>query len=149
MKNLTKIFLIGFGILTMLSIKAEAQKSYFVSAANGSTLDTVTNTAVKTQTIRIPGYQDILTIQVNLTNISGTNAGVVRLFGSADGVNYVRIPTYTSTNSVAIDSLTAETNNMIKIFRLPVHAYSNYKVTYTGTGTMAVQMQSLAIYSKR
>ena len=142
-----KLFLVA--ILCAFTVLAHAQSGYFVSNSNGTTLDTVTNTAVKTQKLPIAGYQDIVSIQVKLTNISGTTGGVVRLYGSTDGTTFVRIPTVTDAGATAIDSLTANANALSKVFRLPTHAYTYYQVGYTGTGTMAVKLQTFAIWRKR
>lgn len=143
-----KLFLIA-AILLAFSAMANAQSAYFVSNSNGTTLDTVSNNATKTQKLPISGFQDIVSIQVKLTNISGTTGGVVRLYGSTDGTTFVRIPTVTDAGATAIDSLNANANALSKVFRLPTHAYTYYQIGYTGASTMAVKMQTFAIWRKR
>lgn len=143
-----KLFLIA-AMLLISAVAVHAQSGYFISESNGTTLDTVTNTGVKLQKLPISGYQDIVSIQVKLTNISGTTGGVVRLYGSTDGTNFVRIPTVTDAGATAIDSLSANTNAISKVFRLPTHAYTYYRIGYTGASTMAVKLQTFAIWRKR
>lgn len=92
--------------------------------------------------IQIGGYQSVVAIQPVVTKISGTAAGVVRLFGSLDGVNFVRVNATDSLNVANVS--TAQT----KIFTVAPSSYSYYRIGYTGTGTMACKLQSLAIWRK-
>lgn len=143
-----KLFLIATMLLAFAAL-SNAQSAYFVSNSNGTTLDTVTNTGVKSQKLPISGYQDVVSIQAVLTNISGTTGGVVRLYGSTDGTNFVRIPTVNDAGAVAIDSLSANANALSKVFRIPTHSYTYYQISYTGAGTMAVKLKTFAIWRKR
>lgn len=150
MKNL----FIFCGLLIALSAftsVAKAQSAYFISTTNGTTLDTVTNTGARTQKLPIAGYQDNIGIQVILNNLTGTVGGVVRLYGSDDGVTFVRIPSSTVAGAVALDSLKVDVNNTSKIFRIPLSSsyYTYYQVTFTGTGTEATTIKTYAIWRKR
>ena len=123
-----------------LTDSAQAQRVYSLPGATGYT--TVVNTATKTQTIRVDGYQDAVTIQVVLTKISGTAAGKVYLLGSLYGANYVR--------AGGADSLVvANVATQSKIFSVANSPYLYYRTSYTGSGTQSVKIASKAIWRKR
>lgn len=137
--------------LSAFTFVAKAQSAYFVSQTNGTTLDTVTNTGVRLQKLPIAGYQDNIGIQVICTNLTGTIAGVVRLYGSDDGIKFVRIPTVTDAGAIAIDSLKVDVNTTSKIFRIPIAGsfYTYFQTGFTGSGTEATTFKTYAIWRKR
>lgn len=137
--------------LSAFTITAKAQSAYFISQTNGTTLDTVTNTGTRLQKLPIAGYQDNIGIQVILNNLTGTIAGTVRLYGSADGVKFVRIPSLTDAGAVALDSLKVDVNNTSKLFRIPLsQSYCTYyQVGFTGSGTETTTIKTFAIWRKR
>ena len=151
MKKLTLFcgLLIALSAFTIAPVKA--QSAYFISQTNGTTLDTVTNTGTRLQKLPIAGYQDNIGIQVKLTNLTGTIAGVVRVYGSTDGVNFVRIPTQKDDGSIAIDSLNVNANATSKLFRIPPKQShcTYYQVGFTGSGTEATTIKTFAIWRKR
>lgn len=151
MKNLLRIGICGIALLCASLVTANAQSAYFVSQANGSTIDTVTNTSTKLQKLPIAGYQDNIGIQVILTSLTGTIAGTVRLFGSNDGIKFVRIPTLTDAGAVALDSLKVDVNTTSKIFRIPISGsfYVYYQAAYQSTTTQATVFKTYAIWRKR
>jgi hypothetical protein len=138
------------GLLIALSaFTVSAQSAYMVSQTNGTTLDTVTNTGVRLQKVPVAGFQNVVSIQTLLVSKTGTPAGVVRLYGSNDGVKFVRIPTITKTGTIAIDSLTVDANTLSKIWIIPTHAYTYYQAGFTGSGTESTTMQNYAIWRRQ
>src|ERR1051325_2683686 len=69
-------------------------------------LDTVTNTGSKNMTVAHPvsGAKQTVTISTINTTLTGTLAGIARLYGSTDGVNYFRIRS-TQLQGAQVDSL--------------------------------------------
>ena len=125
-----------------LTDSAQAQRVYSLPGATGYTTDTVVNTATKTQTIRVDGYQDAVTIQVVLTKISGTAAGKVYLLGSIDGANYIRAG---GADSLVVTNVATQSG----IFKVTNSPYLYYRTSYTGSGTQSVKIQAKAIWRKR
>lgn len=105
--------------------------------------DTVTNTATKTQssTAIIQAWKAV-GVAVTVTKISGTVAGVVRLHGSADGVNYTRIA---PTDSLIALNVTTNYKLFNPVTAGGVWPWKYVRVTYTGVGTMSAGMTSKAI----
>lgn len=135
-----KFFLLAT-MLLVFSVMAHAQSAFFTSTTTGKTLDTVTNAGTRIQKGAIAGYQDVVSIQVNLVSKTGTPAGVVRLLGSDDGLKFVRIN--------ATDSLLVDANHLNKIFVVTPHAYTYYQASFIGSGTQSTTLQTFAIWRKR
>ena len=95
--------------------------------ANFTGSDTVVNTAAVDIDLKVTNGYNTGAMQVVITKVSGTVAGNAILKGSVDGINYVNLDTLATTN---VDTQT-------KIFTENPVFYPWYKVTYTGTGTMA------------
>lgn len=112
-------------------------------------IDTAVNTGTAKLGVVVPGYQSTVALQVKLTNISGTTGGVIRLFGTVDGINYVRIPSWTSSGTVVVDSLIADVNHLSKIFVVHNHDYQAYQIQYTGASTMSVAISGAAIWRRQ
>jgi hypothetical protein len=113
--------------------------------------DTVVNTATKTQSLAISVANDVVSVQTDVTKISGTAGGVVTLWASNTGNNYVRIPTIKTDGSSGLDSLSVGNVSAVqsKIFRVASPSYSFYQIRYTGTGTMSAKLNSLAIWRRQ
>lgn len=124
MKKLLSIF----ALLVMFSGMAKAQFGSGVKLplAVG---DTIKNTTAVSKVITATGGYSGATIQVILTNQTGTSAGIVRLFGSTNnGVTYDRM--------LATDSLLIGTGNSTHhtfIVAGPLPPY--LKVVAQGSGT--------------
>lgn len=103
--------------------------------------DTVTNTATKTNYLKMSGAFKKVTIQTLITKISGTVAGAVTVQGSLDGTNYNTVDSvlysnkkiYVSANTTGVQST---------IFIVNDSPYLYYRVTYTGVGTMSASIYS-------
>lgn len=134
MKNIFLAFFAFFALT--LSAFAQTEPTYkpMLSTTTGLALDTVTNTGARSQVLRLAGPNTIITIISTVTEITGTTAGTVKLYGSLDGVNYAEI---NSSNVFSpADILTAQSY----AWHVNPSQYTYYKVTYTGTGTMAAKL---------
>lgn len=136
------LFLLSVSLsIGLASAQSTSGTAVFKSTPAHVPTDTVVNTAVKTQTLAISAVNNRVSVQVDLTKISGTAGGVVRLFASNTGVKYVRI--------VPTDSLTmTDVATKSKIFVITEPIYSYYQVQYTGAGTMSVKLNSQAVWRK-
>ena len=102
--------------------------------SNGLAIDTVTNTATETWTLRVPGYQKTVAVQVVATKISGTVAGTITVHGSLNGSNWAAI---TASPFTATD-VASQSN----IWTFDDSKYLYYRVTWTGTGTMVASARA-------
>ena len=106
--------------------------------------DTLANATTKTQTLKIDGYNDMVSVQANLTKISGTAAGKVYLLGSLDGTNYAR--------AGGADSLTVlNVTSQSKIFDVVPSKFVYYRIQFVGASgaTQSVRFNSLALIRKK
>lgn len=121
--------LIVIAILSICTVLVQGQTSATIMpGSNGLAIDTVSNTGTETWTLKVPGYQKTIAVQVTATKISGTVGGSVTLQGSLDGVTYdAAASAYTATDVAS----------QTKIFVLDNSKYLYYRVSWTGTGTMS------------
>lgn len=131
-----KIFLSAAMIL-MVSFAASAQTEgtlrSLVSTTNGTALDTVNNTNSRSQLLRVPGSYSAVTVLTTVTEISGTTAGSVKLWGSLDGTNYALVDTASFS---PVDQAAAQSH----AWQVKPSTFTYYKVTYTGAGTMSAKL---------
>ena len=100
--------------------------------------DTITNSGTVSATAEIKNAGGV-SIQAVVTKISGTVAGTAVLQGSLDGSTY-----YT----FAADTLTlSDVSSQTLIWNVAENYYINYKVLFTGSGTMSAKAE--AFYRKR
>lgn len=113
----------------------------FVNAqtVNFTGTDTVVNTGAVDINLRVTGGYESGAYQIVITKVSGTVAGNAILKGSVDGINFVNIDTLATTD-VATQT---------KIFTEAMVKYPFYRVTYTGTGTMAAIIRGIAHFKGR
>jgi hypothetical protein len=104
-----------------------------------NTTDTVTNAATKTLTLPVTkAWYKTITIQAVVTKISGTAAGTVTLQGSNDGSNYVTVSSsYSDAQTLSVSNTTTNT----KLFKITGTPYLYYRLSYTGSGTMACKIK--------
>lgn len=117
--------------LTTLFVNAQPIAPSLTSVSNGSNLDTVTNTGVKTQISHFvaDGKQSV-TLSFLTANISGTQGGTVIPVASNDGVNFFSCGVVYGSSSVTVSAST-----LGGVFNPPV-GYQYYGLQWTGTGTM-------------
>ena len=129
--------------IAFIGLSANAQSGFFKRASDGKTTDTLTNSATVNMQLPISGFQNVVSIQPLVTKISGTTAGTLRLYGSLDGTNYVRINA-TTDSLVLANTAGVQT----KIFLVNNSPYAYYQVRVTGTGTESTKVQTYAIWRK-
>lgn len=129
------IFLL-IGFVASLTVSAQVADFYNPLGTN-LTIDTVTNTGTSYVTSR--KLSDLsasyTTIQVNVTKISGTVGGTISLQGSLDGTNFKALNTAETQTALATITATDATN--VYHWRLNGSPFLYYRVSWTGTGTMA------------
>jgi hypothetical protein len=100
-------------------------------------LDTLTNADATSYTTTIPGEKTTITYQVHVLKISGTIAGSIKLYISADGTNFP---------AAASDSLTlADANGNYQI-RRTYNAGVKHKITVATTGTSSASQRTYLFY---
>jgi len=147
-----KTNLLIVGLVALLSITSQAQVADFFNALSTGGVfpksDTVTNTATGTVQCRI--LKDLptvnTTIQVNVTKISGTVGGTISLQGSLDGTNWKALNTAETQTALATITATDATNSYH--WRLTGSPFLYYRVSWTGTGTMAASFSALLYRNK-
>lgn len=130
--------LIGIiGVLLMLAMIPQQGQAQNYGAYLGA-LDTLTNADTTTYTVTVSGSKSIISFGTNVTRISGTVAGTVKLYGSVDGTNYT---TY------AVDSL-ALSNSSVNFLplKLTSNPYQKYKLTIITSGTQVCSQRTYLIY---
>ena len=129
MKKFLLLITMAIGLIATMPLQSEAQTP--MVGANSLTTDTVTNTASKTLVLKVPGYHSSVTIQVDITKISGTLGGTLVPIASNDGT------TYYDCSASSSDTVTvANSESQGKLYSMPP-GYLYYGVKWTGTGTMS------------
>ncbi len=119
------------------ALGAFAQPINYSMTGSHAALDTVTNTGTTTWTsARVPaGGALTATVYVSVTKISGTVGGTITLQGSVDGTTWKAMNTADTQTALATITATDATNTYH--WRLTVNSFPYYRVSWTGTGTMA------------
>lgn len=137
-----KIKLIGLLLVAFLGIAATSQAqlaTFYNSLGTNLLTDTVTNTGVGvvSTTTALSSTQDYdgTTIQVVVTKISGTVGGTISLQGSLDGTNWKALNT--AETQTALATITAADASAQYHWRLNGSPFLYYRISWTGTGTMA------------
>lgn len=143
MKKLLSVILICGALATMFAAPASAQVSAL--SRYGKTLDTVTNTGTKSMTtLAVKGPMQTVTVSLAVTVLTGTLAGVARLYGSLDGVNYSRIRS-TQLQGAQVDSTGLDANRKVYHWVAPNSAFQRYQVQVTGSGTTTFTIKDLYV----
>jgi hypothetical protein len=110
--------------------------------------DTVTNTgtAYLTTLVVSPAPAVTSTIWVAVTKISGTVGGTITLQGSLDGTNYKAA--YALNTATALATFTPADASGTYHWVISGSPYRYYRVSWTGTGTMAASFTSQLFRSK-
>jgi hypothetical protein len=148
-----KKLLSSLALLVLVSTSAFSQQfkavAPFLSETTGKDLDTLVNATTKNQKVKITVSASTLYIQATATKISGTTAGVVRLFGSNDGVAWKRV--IVGGSLAAVDSLNlanVATPQTIFFSDAP-SKYLFYRVAVTGAGTASTQLMAIAVADQK
>lgn len=133
-----KLLLIS--LLIVFALGAKAQVYDLKSDTYLLTSDTVVNTAVVNLTSpEISGAKQILSFQVEVTEISGTTAGTLTLQGSLDGSDFKAIPTVETQTSVTTASPADVSTKQVFLWRFTSNHFRYYRVAYAGAGTMSAR----------
>jgi hypothetical protein len=133
-----KLFLISIALIAIVTAsftESKAQSKTMLSVYSLSS-DTVTNTGTVYLTAR--GAQQntsYTTVQVVVTKISGIVGGTISLQGSVDGTSYKALNT--AETQTALATITATDTSNVYHWRLNGNPFQYYRVSWTGTGTMA------------
>jgi hypothetical protein len=128
-----KILFLSMIAVCLSVINVSAQTSLY--GTNGYVRDTVTNTGAKVLFTRVTGGQAYISIQVDITKISGTLGGTLTIVASNDGVTYYDIGNLTTENRDTAYTVT-NTASQGYIYRCKP-GFKYYGVRWTGTGTMS------------
>lgn len=123
-----------FLVICLLAVTAliaptiQAQTIGLVSTTNSLKIDTVSNTGVRVLQTQLTGNKATVTIQVDVTKISGTLGGTLIPVGSNDGVKWYAAGSGTFT----VTDVASQGVNFS-----PPLGFGYYGVQWTGTGTMS------------
>ena len=130
---------VGLFIIALLAFAGVAKAqlvTFYQPLGTLLTSDTVTNTATNYLTSgTISGYKNVVSVQVIVTKISGTVGGTISLQGSVDGTNFKAINTRDTQTALA--TITATDASNVYHWRVTGNDFQKYRVSWTGTGTMA------------
>lgn len=108
---------------------------------------TVTNSGTGTVSLQLKNQYEYVTIQAVCTKTSGTIAGTVTVQGSNDGTNYVTVNTsYISGGSATLSCTDQSVNS--KFFIITGAPYRYYRLSWTGSGTMAGKLYGYILPQK-
>jgi len=116
------------------------------------TKDTVTNGGIGLMKVKIPGFQNMVSIEAGVRNISGTLGGKMYLYASNSDDNIYRIPSISqTTGALVLDSaVMSQTGGVFgHIFVLHNHDYQYYYIRYVGAGTMVTEFFANAIWRRQ
>lgn len=132
-----KLLLISLPFVFALGVKAQV---YDLKSVFNVTSDTVVNTASLSLTSpEISGTKQLLSFQVEVTEISGTTAGTVIIEGSLDGSDFKVIPTLNTQTAITSAAPADVTTKQIFVWRIDTNQFRYYRATYTGAGTMSAR----------
>ncbi len=142
MKKLLSFALMVLMVTSMAFAQTTTGKASMKSTSTHVDTDTAVNTTPKLQKLFTTGNatNTIMSFQCDLTTISGTPAGVIRLFASNNGSRYNRI--------LPTDSLIVDAAHLSKTFVVTNPIYTDYYIQYTPSGTVSMKMNSVAVWRR-
>ena len=123
MKKLILLLVCFAGLAVAAFSQVSAPKTY---GAYLGVKDTLTNAQASSKTTTIPGNKTAITYQVEFLKLTGTVAGTIKLYISADGTNWP---------AAAADSLTLTDNSGVYQLRRTYNAGVAHRITVATTGT--------------
>lgn len=127
--------LVAFALSATISLTAQTSSATTMTGSG----DTITNAGTDAVTLQVKGEYKTISIQCKIVKISGTVAGTVTLQGSVDGTNYETVDTL----AMISDFVTYTATNVAtqtKTFIIENNPYLYYRLSYTGSGTMAARL---------
>jgi hypothetical protein len=124
-------------LLIVCQPEAKSQSLYKLLSTYSKEVDTVTNAATSILTSGlVSSGSTTATVQVNITELSGTTAGTLTLFGSIDGTNFIALTDATAVPAIATKTATDVASQSF-LWRVTGNPMRYYRVSWTGSGTMA------------
>ncbi len=146
MKSIKMLLLVGLvAFLTAFSAQGQV---YSLLSPYSVTSDTVTNTGTAyLSTVAVsPAPAVTTTFWVSVTKISGTVGGTITLQGSIDGTNWKALNT--PNTATALATFTAADASGTYHWIISGSPMPYYRVSWTGTGTMAASFTAKMFRSK-
>ena len=142
-----KIIILVLALVAIAGIETKAQVGDFRSIFN-LTSDTVTNTATiyLTSPALVAAPATSTTIWIAVTKISGTVGGTITLQGSLNGTTYKALNTVDTQTALATITATDASNTYH--YRIDGSPFPYYRVSWTGTGTMAASFTAQIFRAK-
>lgn len=149
-----KLLMIAITCLIAFSVNAQNGARSLISSNASAlipTVDTVTNTGVKTMALPatqiVKGPKQTTTVSAVITKISGTGAGTVVLKGSNDGVNFSTIAsTQLQGGQTATFTLT-DVASQAYHFVVLNNPFLYYETVTTGSGTEVISVKGTVLYN--
>lgn len=139
-----KLFILLFALVAFVS----SAQVFDLKSIYSVTSDTVTNTG--TVYLTTPSVSaapaTTTTIWVAVTKISGTVGGTITLQGSLDGTNFKALNT--PNTATALATFTAADASATYHWVISGSPFKYYRVSWTGTGTMAASFTAQMFRSK-
>lgn len=139
MKTILKVVALGaflvFGMTQKANSQVQARTNYaaYLSATN----DTLTNADTTTYTVSVTGKKSTISFQTNITKISGTVGGTIKIYGSVDGTNY-------ATTALTTINLTDASANHATVYTS--NGYQKYRYQIITSGTQACWQKTYVLY---
>ncbi len=142
-----KLFALILALTVFAAIETKAQVYSFLSPYS-FTSDTVTNsgTAYLSTVCISPAPAMTTTVCGGVTKISGTVGGTITLQGSIDGTNWKAL--YTLNTATALPTFTATDASNTYHWIITGSPMPYYRVSWTGTGTMAASFTAKLFRAK-
>jgi hypothetical protein len=120
-----------------LTIGIVSAQTYTMTASG----DTITDTGTKACSLKVVHSYDQITIHALITKISGTVAGTVTLQGTVDGTTFVTVDTATFVSDGLATYTATNVASQSKVWVINKSPYLWFKISYTGSGTMAATLK--------
>jgi len=137
MKKFIVSLLCSIALLTLAStteVKAQESKGAYFNTVR----DTTSGADTLEYEIAIPGKKDVVTFQIDAFKISGTPAGSINVYGSANGSTYI--------DTALASSITIQNATRNYGFSFSNNAYKKYKIVIITSGTQSSSYRPYYLY---
>jgi hypothetical protein len=131
MKKLSLLF--GFLAFVFMLASNTYSQTYTMTGSG----DTVTNTETEACSLKVVNSYKAVTVHTVITKLSGTVAGTVTLQGTIDGTTWVTVDTAALITEGASTYTATDVTTNTKTWIIDGAPYLWFKLSYTGSGTMA------------
>jgi hypothetical protein len=136
MKKLFSIFFAA-AVLLALTIGSASAQTYTMTNSG----DTITNAGTEACSLKVASSYKTVTIHALITKISGTVAGTVTLQGTVDGTTWVTVDTAAFVSDGGATYTATNVASQSKVWIINGAPYLWFKLSYTGSGTMAATLK--------